>query len=210
MVKKGIYIEIISILWMFIEAGVAIGAGLAAHSLSLVSFGADSIIELIAGFVLLWRLQIEMRGQCLEKVEKAERSASWIVGAALLLLAVYIVVSAIYNLFKHNSAEESILGIGLAAVAGILMPVLALAKRRIGNAIKSNALKSDGYCSMVCAYMSWVLLFGVVMTALLKLWWIDSVISLAFVYFIVKEGIEAIQEARGKEDSCCCKIDEEA
>lgn len=200
MVKKGVLIEILTILWLFVEAGVAIGTGVATHSLSLVAFGADSIIEFVSAFVLLWRLWIEMKQEALNKVEHAEKVASWVVGIALLLLALYIVITAVLDLFRHNSAESNILGIALAVAASALMPVIAFAKKRIGKAIKSKALEEDGKCSMVCAYMSWVLIIGLIFNALLKLWWIDSVISIVLVIIVVKEGIEAIQEAREKEE----------
>ena len=84
-VRKGIAVEWLSVIWMVIEAGVAIGAGLAAHSLVLVAFGADSIIELVAGIVLLWRLYVEVSSASEERVERAEKIASWVVGVALLL-----------------------------------------------------------------------------------------------------------------------------
>ena len=201
LVKKGIYIEIISIFWMLIEAGIAISGGIIAHSLALVAFGADSVIELITGFVLLWRLWIEMKGQGTERIENAEKTASWVVGIALLFLSFYIFISAIYNLYHHSNAETSVIGIVVAAVAGIIMPFLSRSKIKIGNTIGSNSLKADGSCSIVCAYLSWILLVDVVLTALYpNLWWIDSVISLAFIYFVVTEGMEAIWAARGEAD----------
>ncbi|MCL6634102.1 MAG: cation transporter [Alicyclobacillus herbarius] len=203
-VKKGVTIEALSILWMIIEAGVAIGAGLLAHSLALVAFGADSIIELIAGAVLLWRLTLEAGGASLERVERAEKASSWVVGIALLLLAIYILIASVDKLWTHQGAESSYLGIGLAIVSGILMPYLSWAKKRIGREIGSKALRADGSCSIVCAYMAWTVLLGVVLTALFGWWWIDSIAALALVYFVVKEGWEAIQEARGKEDACGC------
>lgn len=203
-VKKGINIEIVSIIWMVIEAVVAIGAGIIAHSLSLVAFGVDSIIELIAGAVLLWRLTIEAQGVSLARVKKAEKTSSWVVGIALLLLAVYIVVASIDKLFTHQGAETSYLGISLAIASGIIMPYLSRAKKRIGSEIGSKALRADGSCSIVCAYMAWTVLGGVVLTALLGWWWIDSIAALALVYFVVKEGWEAVQEARGKEETCGC------
>ncbi|SPF51450.1 Cation efflux protein [Candidatus Desulfosporosinus infrequens] len=205
MVKKGINIEILSILWMFIEAGVAVGAGILAHSLALVAFGADSVIELIAGFVLLWRLYVEASGATLERIKRAEKISSWVVGISLLLLAVYITVSAIHNLWVHQGAESTFLGIGLAIASGIIMPILARAKKHIGDKIGSKALKSDGSCSIVCAYMAWTLLVGMLLTALVDWWWIDSLIALALVYFVVKEGLEAVQEAKGVSDNCCSK-----
>ncbi|WP_026976128.1 cation transporter [Alicyclobacillus contaminans] len=203
-VKRGVNIEIVSIVWMVIEAAVAIGSGIRAHSLSLVAFGADSIIELIASAVLLWRLTLEASGESLTRVKKAEKTSSWVVGIALLLLAVYIVVASTDKLVTHQGTDTSFLGIGLAIASGIIMPYLSRAKKRIGSLIGSKALRADGSCSMVCAYMAWIVLTGVLLTALLGWWWIDSIAALALVYYVVKEGREAIQEARGKENECGC------
>ncbi|WP_284286130.1 cation diffusion facilitator family transporter [Alicyclobacillus fastidiosus] len=203
-VKKGVNIEIISIIWMVIEAAVAISSGIIAHSLSLVAFGADSIIELIAAGVLLWRLTIEVRGASLARVKKAEKTSSWVVGIALFLLAVYIVIASLDKLITHQGADSTYIGIGLAIASGIIMPYLSRAKKRIGSDIDSKALRADGSCSIVCAYMAWTVLAGVVIIALLGWWWIDSIAALALVYFVVKEGWEAVQEARGKEDACGC------
>ena len=203
-VKKGVNIELVSIVWMVVEAAVAIGSGIIAHSLSLVAFGADSIIELIAGGVLLWRLTIEARGASLARVKRAEKASSWVVGIALLLLAVYIVIASIDKLVTHQGAESTYVGIGLAIASGIIMPYLSRAKKRIGSEIGSQALRADGSCSMVCAYMAWTVVVGAVLNTILGWWWIDSLAALALVYFVVKEGWEAVQEARGKEDACGC------
>jgi divalent metal cation (Fe/Co/Zn/Cd) transporter len=207
-VKKGVNIELVSVVWMVIEAAVAIGSGIIAHSLALVAFGADSIIELIAGAVLLWRLTIEARGASLARVNRAEKISSWVVGLALLLLSVYIVIASIVKLWTHQGAESTYLGIGLAIASGIIMPILSRLKQKIGAEIGSKALRADGACSIVCAYMAWTVLAGVTLTALFGWWWIDSIASLALVYFVVKEGWEAVQAARGKEDACgCCHSD---
>jgi divalent metal cation (Fe/Co/Zn/Cd) transporter len=191
--QKGLRLEIISVTWMVLEAAVALSAGFAAHSLALIAFGADSFIELIAGIVLWWRLLAEMKGQSPEKVERAEKTASRTVGILLLLLAIYILASAIYNLSTGSGAQESLPGIVLAATAGVLMPVLAREKRKTGKAIGIEALEADGACSLVCAWMSWMLLLGLLMNALFKLWWIDSAVSIAFIYFVIREGLEAIR-----------------
>lgn len=164
-------------------------------------FGIDSIIELVSGFVLLWRLWVEMSGENLERVKRAEKLAMWVVGISLLLLAVYITVTAVYNLLTHSTAESSLAGIGLAFVAVFLMFYLSNAKKKIGEQIGSKALKTDGSCSIVCAYMSIILLVGVSLTALFGWWWIDAISSLGLNYFVIKEGIEAVQEARGAEDT---------
>ncbi len=191
-VRKGINIELISILWMIVEAVVAIGAGIVAHSLALTAFGADSVIELVAGGILLWRLTVEASGASLAKIKQAERRASWVVGVALLSLAVYIVGMAGYDLWSRSGSDPSILGIALAVASGLIMPYLSRAKKAIGSQIGSKALRADGSCSMVCAYMAWTLIVGLVLTALVGWWWLNALAGLALVYFVVKEGIEAI------------------
>ena len=196
--QRGILIEWLSVAWMVLEAAVAIVAGALAHSVALVAYGADSVIELVAGVAVLSRLYVETRGGDEERVERAEKAASWVVGVALLALAVYIVVASVMSLVSRSRPETSALGIGIAAASSVLMPILATAKKRIGRSC-SRALVSDGSCSMVCAYMSWILLVGVGATALLGWWWIDSVAALGFVWFVVREGLEAVREARETE-----------
>ena len=196
---RGILVEWLSAGWMLIEAIVAVLAGVLAHSVALVAFGADSVIELVAGGALLYRLYVEANEGSSERVEKAERSASWIVGIALLVLAAYIVISSVASLFMKSRPEANALGIGIAVASSILMPFLAETKKRVGRRIGSKALISDGACSMVCAYMSWILLAGVAATAVLGWWWADSLAALGFVWFVMREGLEAVNEARGAE-----------
>jgi divalent metal cation (Fe/Co/Zn/Cd) transporter len=193
---RGILVEWLSAVWMIIEAIAAVLAGVLAHSVALVAFGADSVIELVAGGALLYRLYVEANEGGSKRVERAERAASWVVGIALLALAVYIVVSAVVSLFMESRSEASSLGIGIPVASSILMPFLAVTKTRVGRRIGSKALISDGACSIVCAYMSWILLVGVGATALLGWWWADSVAALGFVWFVTREGLEAVNEAR--------------
>lgn len=195
-VKRGVLVEWLSAGYMVVEAGVAIGAGLAAHSLLLVAFGADSIIELVSSAALLWRLSVEANGRPEKRVEKAEHIASWIVGIALLALAVYIVAQAVHSLIAHPNVQSSLPGLLIAVASSIFMPILSRAKKRIGRKIGSKALEADGSCSMVCAYMSWIVLVGVLATTVFGWWWIDIVAALGLAYYVVHEGLEAIGEAR--------------
>lgn len=189
---NGLLVEWLSLAWTIVEAVVAIGAGVHAHSIVLVAFGADSVIEIISAAALLWRLYVEAVGRSLERVEAAERVASWIVGVALLLLALYIVADSALSFLRGHTPEASPAGIAVTAVASIAMPLLAGAKKRIGRRIGSRALEADGSCSMVCAYMAWITLAGVAATALFGVWWIDSIAALGLVYFVAHEGLEAI------------------
>ncbi len=198
--KRGVYVEIATVVWVLIEGTVALGSGILAHSLSLVALGADSFIELAAALVLLWRLSIEARGAEAERVENAEKTAGWMVGIALLLLAVYILGAAIHELWTRTGAESSVLGLGLAVISSILMPILSSMKRRIGATLNSPALIADSSSSLVCGYMAWTVLVGVALTTWFGWWWADSIAALVLLVFVVREGIEAIEEARGLDD----------
>ncbi len=142
-VRAGVRIEIFTIAWMVVEMAVSIGAGIAAGSVLLVAFGLDSLIELVSGGMLLWRLQVESRGGDVERVEQAEKRAGRVVAVTLTLLCVYVLVSAVYGLVAHTTPENSPLGIGVSAAAVLVMPYLALLKRRIAGRIHSEALAGD-------------------------------------------------------------------
>jgi len=204
-VRLGIAIEVVTIVWMVIEATVALTTGILTRSVSLEGFGIDSIIELLAGSILLWRLLVESRGGSEERVERAERRASWITAVGLFALACYIVADSAWSLLTRTHAESSWWGLGLAVAAAIIMPLLWQSKLRVAKRINSAALKADAACSVTCAYMSLTLLAGLLLNRLFGWWWIDPVAALALVYFIVREGREAWHEARTGERCECCE-----
>lgn len=203
----GVGIETITLLWMIVEASIAIIAGFATHSVSLQGFGIDSIIELITGGVLLWRLLAEQRGGSTESIKQAERLAAWITAISLFALALYIIGDGTLAVLTQSHPEASWWGLGLAIAAVIVMPVLWQGKLRVAKHIGSAALKADAMCSVTCAYMSVALLVGLALNALFGWWWADPLAALALVYFIVREGQEALHEARTGE-TCACGEDE--
>ena len=157
LIRKAFLLEGLSIAWMVIEAAVAIGAGLAAHSLLLVAFGIDSVIELASAGVLIWRLSVELRhGQVLSEV--AERRASRIFGGLLFALALYVVVAAAVGFWRQRGAEFSAPGIILAVAAIPIMYFLARRKRPWPNNSEaghseptpSKALPAAGYRLSSC------------------------------------------------------------
>ena len=205
--RLGIWIELIALFWMVIEASIAITTGFATRSVSLEGFGMDSIIELVAGGILLWRLLVEQRGGSIEAVSQAERRASWITGISLFGLALYIVADSAFAILTQSRPQVSWWGIGLAITAAIIMPLLWQGKLRVAKRIGSAALKADAVCSVTCAYMSITLLIGLLLNKFFGFWWADALAALALVYFIVREGHEAIHEARTGE-TCNCDGDE--
>lgn len=195
-VRHGIRLEYVTLAWNGFEALVAIVSGVIAGSIALVGFGLDSVIEMSSGATLLWRLKSDA-DEC--RREKVERIALRIVGASFIALAVYVTADAARSLWRHARPEESISGIVIAAAALIVMPLLARAKRRVAAGIDSGAMQADSRQTDLCAYLSAILLAGLVLNATLGWWWADPGAALIMVPLITKEGVEAL---RGK--TCAC------
>ena len=205
--RLGVRIELVTIVWMTIEAGVALSVGFMTRSVSLQGFGIDSIIELLAGSILLWRLLVEQRGGSVEVVEQAERRASWVTAVGLFALAAYIVADSAFSLITQTKPEASWWGVGLAIAAALIMPLLWQGKLRVAKQIGSAALKADAACSVTCAYMSLTLLVGLLLNRIFGWWWADPLAALGLLYFIIREGREALHEARTGE-TCSCGEDD--
>ncbi|HEU5377030.1 MAG TPA: cation transporter [Ktedonobacteraceae bacterium] len=206
-VRLGVWIELVTILWMTIEAAVAISVGFTTRSVSLQGFGLDSIVELIAGGILLWRLLVEQQGGSVARIEQAERRASWVTAISLFALAIYIGGESAFSFVTRTRPESSWWGVGLAVSAAVVMPLLWQGKRRVAKRIGSAALKADAACSVTCAYMSLTLLAGLALNRIFGWWWADPLAALALVSFLVQEGREALHEARTGE-ACSCGEDD--
>jgi divalent metal cation (Fe/Co/Zn/Cd) transporter len=183
----------LGVAWHGIEAAVAIGAGLAAGSIALVGFGADSLIEALAGFIVLWRFAAARAAS-----GHAERRAQQLVAVSFYVIAAYVAVEAIRSLAGGHEPSSSWLGIGLAAFTLITMPPLAAAKGRVADRLGSSATKSESRQTMLCAYLSAALLVGLGLNALLSWWWADPLTALVIAGVAAKEGRDSW---RG--DACC-------
>ena len=200
LVRTGVRIELFTVLWMVVEAAVSIGAGLLAHSALLTAFGIDSVVELLSGAILLWRLFIEARGETTEHVERAEHRAAWVVAIALVLLCLYVLITAVYGLLTHSHPDSSLIGIAISIAAVIVMPALGLSKRRLAARLDSAALRGDADSSFTCGFMAAAVLVGVGLNALFHWWWAEDIAALVFLFWLLGETREALEEAReGKE-----------
>lgn len=195
-IRRGIWLEYITLGWNALEAVVAIVSGVMAGSIALVGFGLDSVIEMSSGAVLLWRLRSDANEI---RREKVERIAVRAVGVSFITLVIYVGLDAAKSLWHHERPEESLPGIIIAAASLIVMPLLARAKRRVAVGINSGAMQADSRQTDICAYLSAILLGGLLLNALLGWWWADPIAGLIMVPIIAKEGIEAL---RGK--TCAC------
>lgn len=194
--RRGVWLEYFTIGWNSLEAVVAIGAGLLAGSIALVGFGLDSIIEVVSGAILLWRLRAELTGADSETSEHAEGRALFAVGVSFFVLGAYILYESGKKLWLQERSEESPVGLVLACLSLVVMPALAFAKHRTAKTLGSRALAADATETAICSYLSLTLVLGLGLNAWLGWWWADPVAALAMLPLIVNEGQEAIQEAR--------------
>jgi divalent metal cation (Fe/Co/Zn/Cd) transporter len=190
LIRRGQRLEYFTVTWNGLEALVSIMAGLSAGSVALVGFGLDSVIELASGAALLWRFHHDLDPS---RRERVERTTLRIVGACFLGLALYIGYESASGLVRHGSPERSIPGIVIAAAAVIVMPVLARAKRRVAAGIGSGALEADSKQADFCAYLSAILLLGLLLNALAGWWWADPAAGLVMAPIIAREGVNGLK-----------------
>ncbi len=194
-VRFGRRLELLTIGWNSAEAVIAVAAGLIAGSIALVGFGFDSVIEVSSGVALLWRLSLDADVHRREWIEAVTLK---VVGVSFLALAAYVGIDASVALLRREPPAPSYVGIGLAVLSLIVMPLLARAKRKVAARINSRALHADSRQTDICAYLSAILVGGLLMNAALGWWWADPVAAIAMAPIIAKEGIEAL---RG--ETCC-------
>jgi len=176
-----------------VEAGIAVASGVAARSIALVGFGLDSVIELAAAGVLLWRLRLETRDADPARVERSEHRAYRFIGVTFLLLAAYVLVQALFIFSGDARPEESLVGIILAAASLAIMPLVAWGKLRAAAALGSRALAAEAKETLACSYLSLTLLVGLLANALAGWWWADPAAALLMVPWLVKEGVEGLR-----------------
>src|SRR5579864_9229720 len=195
--QRGKRLEYFTIGWNSLEGLGALTTGIISGSISLVGFGVDSFIEVTSAVALLWRLSVVADE---ESQEKNERFTLKIVGACFLALSVYVAFVAVSNLLQKHFPAHSVAGILVACAALVAMPLLSRSKKKIGHQLGSGAMVADARQADFCAYLSAILLVGLILNATLGWWWADPVAALVMTPIIAKEGIDALQ---GK---ACCEM----
>lgn len=180
-----------SVVYNVIEAVIAVAAGLAAGSVALVGFGLDSVVEVSSGLIVLWQFRHVVP-------EQRERQALRLMAMSFFALAAYVTFESVRALASGREAEPSSAGIGLAVASLVVMPALSLAQRRTGRLLGSGAVVADSTQTLLCTYLSAVLLLGLLLNATLGWHWADPLVGLVIAVVAVKEGREAW---RG--ESCC-------
>lgn len=197
-VRIGLWLVVGTMAYNAVEAVLALWAGVRADSVALVGFGFDSVVELAAASMLLWRLSLDARGRGAAIVERAEQRVRRFVGVTFFLLATYVVLQSIWVLWAQDAPAESLIGMILAFVSLLLMPLIALWKLRVAVVISSPALRAEAKETIACSYLSFCLLLGLLANAIAGWWWADPVAALLMVPWLVREGIEGFEE-----EGCC-------
>lgn len=193
--RRGLALAGLTIAWNVVEGIVAVAAGVAAGSIALVGFGFDSTVEVLSAWVVLWQFRAELRGGY---DEARERRALRLIGVTFFVLAAYVSFEAVRDLFFLDAqAHESTIGIALAALSLLVMPVLAWAKKRTAARLGSPTLRADATETLLCTWLSLTLLVGLVLNATVNWWWADPVAALVIAGLAAREGLEAI---RGDDD----------
>ncbi len=197
--KKALYLSIFTVAYNFIEGIVSIAAGAAAVSFALIGFGLDSFVESLSGGVMIWRFG--GRGELSkEEEERREARALKLVGYTFFVLGAYVAYECLKKLILREPSEPSLIGIIIAVVSLIVMPVVFYMKYKLGKSVGSRGLVADSKQTLACCYLSLSLLAGLGLNYLYGIWWADPAAGLVIVAFLFKEGLEAV---RGEHDGCC-------
>lgn len=189
--RRALLLVWIGEVWNVLEAAVALWSAVAASSVALLAFGLDSLIEILAGLVLIWRLGREWK----EGEEEAEGRALRILGVSFFVLAAYIAIQGTATLLGwFPEPQESPLGIALVIASAAIMTLLYVGKSKIARRLGSRALRAEAIESLVCDLQDLTVLLGLGLNALLGWWWADPVAAIALIPFLLKEGRESLSK----------------
>jgi len=197
--KKALLLSYFTVGYNVLEGITSIFAGLFAGSIALVGFGSDSFVESLSGGVMIWRFR--KHGKITEEEEeKVELKATRLIAYTFFILGFYILYESVKKLCFHEIPDPSLLGIIIAIVSIIVMPVLFYMKYQTGKSVNSKSLVADSKQTLACTFMSVALLIGLGLNYLYGLWWADPVVGLIIVVFLIKEGYTTFKEGK----ICCC------
>jgi len=197
--RRALLLSWFTVGYNIVEGIVSIAAGAAAGSIALIGFGMDSFIESLSGSVMIWRFS--GRGSRTDDEERRiEVIAEKLVGATFFIFAAYIFYESAGKLLRREMPDPSLVGIVIASLSIVIMPVLYVLKYRTGKAIGSRGLVADSKETLACTYLSVSLLAGLGLNYLFGMWWADPVVGLLVVYFLVREGIETLRGEDGEEE----------
>ena len=196
-----LWLALFTIFYNLLEGLISIFFGISDEALTLFGFGADSFIEVMSGIGIL-AMVLRIRGNPETSRSQFEKTALRITGASFYLLVVGLAGTAIYNLINEHKPETTLPGLVISVISIGIMWILVMGKRKVGKALNSSPILADANCTMVCIYMSVVLLASSLIYELTGFGFVDSIGALGLIYFSYNEGKEALEKAAGMEDCC--------
>jgi divalent metal cation (Fe/Co/Zn/Cd) transporter len=200
-----LWLAFFTIFYNLAEGLIAIFFGVSDETLTLFGFGVDSFIEVMSGIGIL-AMVLRIRQNPDTSRSQFERTALRVTGTSFYLLAVGLALTAIYNLFTAHKPTTTLPGLIISLISIAMMWLLVLGKRRVGRALNSSPILADANCTMVCIYMSLVLLASSLIYQITGFGFVDSIGALGLIYFSYSEGKESFEKAAGMDD--CCNDDQ--
>jgi divalent metal cation (Fe/Co/Zn/Cd) transporter len=197
--KKAFYLSIFTVIYNFLEGVISIVAGTVSGSIALVGFGLDSFVESLSGGIMIWRFR-GLGNLSHEEEERMEAKAARLVAYAFFILGAYVLYESLKKLIFREPPEPSLIGIVIAIVSLVVMPVLFFMKYRIGKSIGSRSLLADSKQTLACCYLSIALLAGLGLNYKFGIWWADPAAGMVIVGFLIREGYEILREGK---TGCC-------
>jgi len=197
--KRAFLLSLFTVAYNLLEGVISVIAGMLSGSIALVGFGLDSFVESLSGGIMIWRFR-GLGNISPEEEERMEAKAAKLVAYTFFILGVYVLYESFKKLILQDMPEPSLIGIIIAVVSLVVMPVLFFMKYRIGKSIGSRSLVADSKQTLVCCYLSVALLAGLGLNYLYGLWWADPVAGLIIVVFLMREGYEILKEGKA---GCC-------
>lgn len=184
--RRALVLSALSIGWSGVVGSIAVAAALGSGSLSLLGFGVDALIDATASAALIWRFTVEKRQP--ERAHRVEAAAERLIGVALVLLALYLGVSAVRSLLVQAHPEPDVVGVVLLVASVLALPLLALAKYRVAAQLRSGALRADSVLTGAAAVLAAIGLVSIGATEAFGFWWADAVAALVVAVIVLREG----------------------
>jgi divalent metal cation (Fe/Co/Zn/Cd) transporter len=196
-----LWLAVFTILYNLAEGLISIFFGLSDETLTLFGFGVDSFIEVVSG-IGIFAMVLRIRHNPETDRSRFERTALRITGTSFYILAVGLAVTSVYNILIGHKPETTLPGLIISVISIAVMWALVASKRKVGHVLDSSPILADANCTLVCIYMSLVLLASSLIYELTGFGFVDSLGAIGLIYFSYNEGKEAFEKAAGMEDCC--------
>jgi divalent metal cation (Fe/Co/Zn/Cd) transporter len=188
------WLSVFSIVWSGIAGSIAVYAASVSGSLSLVGFGVDAVIDSAASLTLVWRFLVESREP--DRAARVERIGESVVGAALIVLAVYLLAGSVRSLAAQSHTEGSDLSVALLVASLVVLPPLAAAKYKVARRLESGALRLDSILTAVAAFLAAISLGSAALATAFGFWWADAIAAALIAVIVLREGMGTLAARR--------------